>query len=85
MSPSSKEFERLARSGLLNHGGNPVMRWMLSNCVPYYDNNENLKVTKMKESRGVKIDGIIASIIAIGEHLKNPQADVYSKSGIFYV
>jgi len=85
MSPASKEFERLARSGLLNHGGNPVMRWMLSNCVPYYDNNENLKVTKMKESRGVKIDGIIASIIAIGEHLKNPQADVYSKSGIFYV
>ena len=85
MSPSAKEFERLVRMQTINHLGNPVLRWMLSNCVPYYDNNKNLKVTKMKESRGVKIDGIIASIIAIGEHLKNPQADVYSKSGIFYV
>lgn len=85
MSPPSKEFERLVRTKRINHGGNPVLRWMLQNCVPYYDFNENLKVKRMKETRGAKIDGIVASIIALGEYLKNPQPEVYSQTGLFYV
>ena len=85
MSAPSKEFERLARTGKINHGGNPVLRWMLSNIVPYYDVNGNLKIKKMKESRAAKIDGIVAAVIALGEYLKNPQEDVYSKSDIFLI
>jgi len=85
MSPPSKEFERIVRNARLNHGGNPVLRWMLQNCVPYYDFNENLKIRKMKETRGAKIDGIVAAIIALGEYLKNPQPEVYSQTGLFYV
>jgi phage terminase large subunit-like protein len=85
MSPPSKEFERIVRSKRMNHGGNPVLRWMLQNCVPYTDFNENLKIRKMKETRGAKIDGIVAAIIALGEYLKNPQPEVYSQTGLFYV
>ena len=85
MSPPSKEFERLVRNARLNHGGNPVLRWMLQNCVPYYDFNENLKIRKMKETRGAKIDGIVAAIIAIGEFLKNPQEVVYSKDDLYFI
>lgn len=85
MSPPSKEFERLVRNGMINHGANPVLRWMLQNCVPYYDANENLKIRKMKETRGAKIDGIVATIIALGEYLKNPVDDVYSQTDVYYI
>lgn len=85
MSPPSKEFERIVRNRMLNHGGNPVLRWMLQNCVPYYDANENLKIRKMKETRGAKIDGIVSTIIALGEYLKNPVSDVYSQADVFYI
>ena len=85
MSPPSKEFERIVRNGMLNHGGNPVLRWMLQNCVPYYDANENLKIRKMKETRGAKIDGIVSTVIALGEFLKNPVDDVYSQTDVYYI
>jgi len=85
MSPPSKEFERIVRNGMLNHGGNPVLRWMLQNCVPYYDANENLKIRKMKETRGAKIDGIVSTVIALGEYLKNPVDDVYSQTDVYYI
>lgn len=85
MSAPSKEFERLVRMGMINHGNNPVLRWMLSCCMPYYDSNENLKVQKLKESRTAKIDGIVASIIAVGEMCKNPIPDVYSKVDLFLI
>lgn len=85
MSAPSKEFERLVRMEMFNHGNNPVLRWMLSCCMPYYDSNENLKVQKLKESRTAKIDGIVASIIAVGEMCKNPIPDVYSKVDLFLI
>lgn len=85
MSPPSKEFERLAKKGQINHGGNPVLRWMLSNVVPYYDANENLKIKKEVETRGAKIDGIVACVIALGEYLKTPQENYYSSSDIYLV
>jgi phage terminase large subunit-like protein len=67
MSAPSKEFERLVTSGQLEHFNNPVLRWMLRNVMIITDTNENLKPDK-KRSRE-KIDGIIASITAIGEYL----------------
>jgi phage terminase large subunit-like protein len=83
MSAPTKEFERLVKQGMINHGGNPIMRWMLSNVQPYYDQNENLKIRKKKNSLNLKIDGIIASVIALGEYIKNP-VETYS-GGIYFV
>lgn len=83
MSAPSKEFERLVKEGMINHGGNPVIRWMLSNVIPYYDSNDNLKLNKQKGSRGAKIDGIIAAVIALGEYLKSPQYYDHSNDLVF--
>lgn len=83
MSPPAKEFERLARQYRINHGGNPVLRWMLSNVVPDYKYNDNLRLTKM--SKNQKIDGIIAAVIALGEYLSNPTQPVYSESDLFLI
>ena len=67
MSGPSKEFEKMAMSGMLDHLDDPVLRWMLGNVQIYQDINENIKPDK-KRSRN-KIDGIVALIIAIGEYL----------------
>jgi phage terminase large subunit-like protein len=67
MSAPSKEFEKMAMSGTLDHLNDPVLRWMLGNVQLYQDINNNIKPDK-KRSRN-KIDGIVAIINAIGEYL----------------
>lgn len=64
MSGPSKSYEKLVKSKKLVHGGDSVMNWMASNCEVYTDVNDNIKVRKGTES--AKIDGIIASIMALG-------------------
>jgi phage terminase large subunit-like protein len=67
MSAPTKEWEKYVMSSQLEHFGNPVMRWMMRNVVVYVDKNGNISCDK-KRSRE-KIDGVIASITAIGEYM----------------
>lgn len=60
----TKQFERLVYSGQLDHGGNPVLRWMAGNVVVRFDENMNFAPAKKKS--GEKIDGIVAAVMAIG-------------------
>lgn len=62
-SSPTKEFERLVRSKKLRVGKNPILKWMLSGCVPKYDENENIRLTKAKATK--RIDGIIGGIMAL--------------------
>jgi Phage terminase-like protein, large subunit len=62
-SSPTKEFERLLMSNKLRVGNNPVLKWMLSGCVPIYDTNENVRIDKSRSTK--RIDGIIASIMAL--------------------
>lgn len=67
ISAPTKEFERLVYEGNLIHGGHPILNWCLSGCVIYKDANENIKVHKGRSHMGKKrVDGIIASIMALG-------------------
>ncbi|WP_435263030.1 terminase large subunit [Tenacibaculum sp. nBUS_03] len=59
----TKELMRLIMSEKLRVGNNPILKWMLSGCVPIYDTNENVRLDKSKST--TRIDGIIASIMAI--------------------
>lgn len=70
---------------MVNHGGNPVLRWMMTNVVPVYTQQDLLQLDRMKSSRISKIDGVVASVIALGEHLKNPVAEVFSDTDLFFV
>jgi phage terminase large subunit-like protein len=71
----SKEFERLVFAGLLDHGGHPILRWMAGHCVVRFD--ENLNFVPAKKRSADKIDGIVASVMAVGLRL----APVDSASG----
>lgn len=83
MSAPAKEFERLIKKGAVNHGGNPVMRWMMSNVLPSIELNENLRIKKM--SKHQKIDGVVAAVIALGVYHSKPQPETYSKSDAFMI
>ena len=69
-SPALKEVLRLTRKGkkatpLLEHGGNPLMEWMISNLAVDIDPAGNVKPNKAKSTD--KIDGISALTNAMSE------------------
>ena len=67
MTAPTKELERLVLNGRLNHGGNAVLRWMASNVAAEMDASGNIKPSKKKSIE--KIDGIVATIMALGRAL----------------
>lgn len=70
----TKQFEKLVYEGKIKHDGNPVLSWMLSGCVTFQDANDNIKVHKGNSQRhGRRIDGIVATINALGGSLSPPE------------
>lgn len=64
LSPPMKDFERLIMTGQIAHGGNPVMRWMMSNVNAVRDPAGNIKPDRTSKEN--KIDGVVAAIMALG-------------------
>lgn len=63
----TSEFEALVAGPRLDHGGNPVLAWMMSNLKFTRDKNDN-KMPNKAHSTG-RIDGASALIMAIGRWL----------------
>lgn len=63
----TKELQKFAMGRKLNHGGNPVLSWNNSNANVLRDAAGNNKLDKSDPKR--KIDGMVASIMAVGEWL----------------
>jgi phage terminase large subunit-like protein len=81
MSPPTKEFYKLLMQGKINHGGNPVLKWMAANVVVDHDAAENIKPTKARSPE--KIDGIVASIMALDRCVRHETAEsVYDERGL---
>lgn len=67
-----KELDALMRDGRLHHNCSPVLRWMISNTVGYYDAKDNIYPRKEKPEN--KIDGVIATLMALNRAmLSSPQ------------
>lgn len=64
MNAPSKELEAMVLARKLAHSGDPVLRWMASNCMIEQDAAGNIKPSKARSTE--KIDGIVALIMAIG-------------------
>lgn len=82
MSDPSKELEKAIKGRTLVPGDDPVMSWMISNCVVYTDPNDNIKVRKEHDAN--KVDGVIATIMALGRLKVNGGAapNPYNTRGI---
>ena len=82
MNDPSKEFEVLILARKLNHGGNPVLRWMASNATVKRDPVDNIKPDKEKAPE--RIDGIVATIMALGLNMVSTTeaGSVYDERGL---
>ena len=65
------------------HGGHPVLRWMMDNIFIRTDPAGNIKPDKEKSTE--KIDGAVATIMALGRAVLNTGstgASVYDGRGL---
>lgn len=62
LSPVMKEIMRLARAGLLQHGGNPVARWCFDSVEVRTDDAENIKPFKPNRAKSAKRIDAVASL-----------------------
>jgi phage terminase large subunit-like protein len=85
MGAPTKYLMTLALAGDLDHGRNPVLRWMMSNMTVATDAAGLEKPDKSRSSE--KIDGIVALINAIARLIATPekQKSVYEKRGLISV
>lgn len=67
--PAVNAFERAMFERHLCHGGNPLLRWAISNVVLYSDANNNRRPDKKRAPD--RIDPAVASIMAVGRALAN--------------
>ena len=81
MNEPSKALERMVVEEQFNHGGNPALRWMISNVCAVTDASGNIRPDK--ETSNQKIDGVVAVIIAIGRALFSEETEcVYNNRGL---
>jgi phage terminase large subunit-like protein len=82
MAAPTRELEKLIVSRKLAHGGNPVTCWTATNVAVAQDPAGNLKPAKDKSTE--RIDGIVASIMAIAAHGRpggaQPEHSLYSQA-----
>lgn len=70
-----KSLDALIRAGKIQHNGDPVQTWMISNVVAKEDAKEN--VYPRKERSENKIDGVISLLMALGrcQHEQDTRID----------
>ena len=73
ISPVVKELEVMLGNQILEHGGNPVLRWMFGNIEVRKDESDNIKPVKAKSTG--RIDGIIALLVALSRAIAPPEDD----------
>lgn len=64
MGAPSKDIERLFLAGRLEHGNDPVARWMYGNATYRKDPAGNIKPDKERATE--KIDGVVSDVMALG-------------------
>lgn len=84
LSAPSKELEAYVLKGRLNHGANPVIRWMASNVAVETDAAGNIKPSKKVSTE--RIDGIVALVMALGRYsVHKSNTSIYSKRGLISI
>lgn len=69
-----KHLDAIIRAKQIQHNGDPVFTWMLSNVVAKEDAKEN--VYPRKERAESKIDGVVAHLMALGRCMVREDNDI---------
>ena len=87
LSEGTSLFEKTIDERKLLHGNNPVLNWMISCCEVKTDGRDNYLPVKPDRRRTYKrIDGVVASIMALHRVIKNHFEDtksIYESEGVF--
>jgi len=62
------------------HGSNPVLRWMMGNVTMTTNSNDQMRPNKTKSTD--KIDGVVATLMAIGGHMYHGQQLITNIPGL---
>ena len=84
LSAPAKELQAIIAAGLIDHGNNPVVEWMVDNVEIQTDVNGNIRPVRPEHgAAGKKIDGIVALIIALAIWLVDTGEDrsIYEDEG----
>lgn len=71
MSYPTKRFEMSLLRAEIVHGCNKCLRWQFNCAIIDKDAADNVKITKNRNKKGQQVDGVVASIMAFGEMLKD--------------
>jgi len=81
LSEPMKTFDTLIKEGKIRHNGSPLLRWCLGNVVGKEDHNSNVFPRKSHEK--MKIDPIVAALLALAGWLAAPEEkSIYESRGI---
>lgn len=82
LSEGTAIFEKALYENKIIHGGNPVLSWMVSNTEVRTDGRDNWLPVKPDRRKSVKrIDGVVASIMAVHSLVKSLSAEDKSPAG----
>lgn len=81
MSPAVSALETAVLRRELQHGGNPVLRWNISNCVVTLDAAGGRKLDKSKSND--RIDGAVALAMALGLYAQRAGEMKIEPGGLF--
>lgn len=86
LTAGTKALDDLTLQGRILHGANPVLRWMLGCTDIWGDKNQNQRPVKPERSTGKRIDGVVATIMALGRAIVNePGTNPYDTRGVVYL
>ena len=89
MNDPSKEVERLIVSRKLRHGGHPILAWAAQNAAVEPNKAGNISPVKPQKSSPLKIDALVAMIMAIGRAMVMDGGSIYDseerKDGLLMV
>ena len=88
LSEGTALFDKTIDEKKLLHGNNPVLNWMISCCEVKTDGRDNYLPSKPDRRKTYKrIDGVVASIMALHRVIKNHYEDntksIYEEGGFF--
>lgn len=81
VSPATMELKNLILSESIQHGDNPIARWMIENVAVLIDHNANERLTKKNSTS--RIDGLAALVNALARaSVADTKASVYEERGL---
>ncbi|MBU1076763.1 MAG: terminase large subunit [Spirochaetes bacterium] len=79
-----KQLEALVLDSKFHFNGDPILTWMISNVVCHLDNKDNIYPRKERQEN--KIDGVVATLMALNRWLANqPKESIYEKRGLLVI